>query len=481
MAAADPIQSLKNEAVCAVCLEFFHDPVTLDCGHNYCRSCIRRFWDKRDGEPCCPQCRQTFPRHDLRANRQLANIVQGLKRLKAGPGRGAASNKCALHRQELKLFCKDNMRPLCRLCALSRQRGILSVEEAWNTYQKVLEKTLRTLRREKKKQEEYELKENWKLKELEEEAEALDLHVGREFGKLHDFLLQEEKRVKTKLEEERRRNAAKLEANLTAIRRGRETLEEIIEDIETSLKQEATELLKGLKELLERSKVSLLPPAKVQVSLPLGEFRGPLQYRAWKEMIHVVDPAPTSLTLDPDTAHPFLALSKDLSSVKHGTQKQDVPELPARFDCSPCVLALEGFARGRHYWEVEVGEKTEWDVGVTRRSARRKGNVRPSPEDGYWALLLRGGDRYWASTTLWTPLALKVKPRKIGVYLDYKRGQLSFYNADDLTHIYTFTDTFAEKLYPYFCLCVCDGGKNAEPLRICKKGVLLFYVNSTLL
>ncbi|NXW87127.1 TRI39 ligase, partial [Alopecoenas beccarii] len=155
------------------------------------------------------------------------------------------------------------------------------------------------------------------------------------------------------------------------------------------------------------------------------------------------------VTLDPDTAHPNLLLSRDLKSVRFvPSRPRRLPDTPRRFTAYPCVLAAQGFASGRHYWEVEVGDKTHWALGVCKDSVSRKGEPRPVPEPGFWRLRLWDGDKYAATTAPFTPLALRVKPRRVGVFLDYEAGQVAFYNLTDRSHIFTFTDTFTETLWP---------------------------------
>ncbi|XP_066577919.1 E3 ubiquitin-protein ligase TRIM39-like [Amia ocellicauda] len=172
------------------------------------------------------------------------------------------------------------------------------------------------------------------------------------------------------------------------------------------------------------------------------------------------------VTLDPNTAHPYLILSEDGKQVRHGDKRRALPDNPQRFNYIVSVLGKGGFNSGRHYWEVEVGEKTKWDLGVIRESIIRKGMITVSPKKGHWTVALRNGNELMAAACPPVLLPLCLKPQKVGVFVDYEGGQVSFYNVEASSHIYTFTDTFTEKLYPFFCPCNSDGGRNAAPLII---------------
>ncbi|XP_078138227.1 E3 ubiquitin-protein ligase TRIM21-like isoform X6 [Centroberyx gerrardi] len=173
------------------------------------------------------------------------------------------------------------------------------------------------------------------------------------------------------------------------------------------------------------------------------------------------------VTLDPDTAHPSLILSDDGKQVKDGDVKKNLPENPERFSLCTNVLGKQSFSSGRFYYEVQVKGKTKWDLGVARGSINRKGQITLSPEDGYWTVCLRNGNEYEAVAGPRVVLSLKSKPQKVGVFVDYEEGLVSFYDVDAAALIYSFTGcTFTEKLYPYFGPCINDGGKNSAPLII---------------
>ncbi|XP_059827186.1 zinc-binding protein A33-like [Hypanus sabinus] len=154
---------------------------------------------------------------------------------------------------------------------------------------------------------------------------------------------------------------------------------------------------------------------------------------------------PAPLTLDPGSANPYLVLSEDLTAARYSYASQQLPENLERFNFCACVLASEGFASGRHYWEVEVGDQPDWDVGVAAESIDREGWVILTPENGFWTFG-------------------HVQHPRIGVYLDHEEGQVSFYRADDMTHLHTYVDSFSERLFPFF---YPSADSNAKPLKIC--------------
>ncbi len=173
------------------------------------------------------------------------------------------------------------------------------------------------------------------------------------------------------------------------------------------------------------------------------------------------------VTLDPDTAHPDLILSDDGKQVRCGDITQKLPDTPERFDPCVCVLGKEGFSSGRCYFEVQVKGKTEWTLGVARESINRKGWITLSPSNGYWTVCLRNGDEYEACDDASVSLSLRVKPQRVGVFVDYEEGLVSFYDVESSSHIYSFTaQSFTEKLFPFFNPCPNDGGKNSSPLII---------------
>lgn len=122
-------KDLQEELTCPICLEYFEDPVSMECGHNFCRSCLRRSWAPGGGAFPCPECRQPSSRASLRPNRALARLTERTRR---GP-----SGLCSRHWEPLRLFCEDDQLPVCLVCRESQEHqdhSMAPVDEAFERY-----------------------------------------------------------------------------------------------------------------------------------------------------------------------------------------------------------------------------------------------------------------------------------------------------------------------------------------------------------
>ncbi|XP_043533801.1 E3 ubiquitin-protein ligase TRIM69-like [Chiloscyllium plagiosum] len=283
--------------------------------------------------------------------------------------------------------------------------------------------------------------------ELKDRTETIKGRIASEFEALHTFLQEEQDIVLGRLREEEDKLLQEMQENLNKVHAEKSTLETMLVSVQQKLNEEDPVcLLQDIKDLSERLKQGVASCEVVPARrLNVGSFQGPLQYAVWKKMRKRISPVPAPLTLDPRSANPYLVLSEDLTAVKYSYTSQQLPDNLERFDFCACVLASEGFASGKHYWEVEVGGQPDWDVGVAAESIDREGWVILTPENGFWTFG-------------------HVERSRIGVYLDHEEGQVSFYDAEEMTHLHTFVDTFNEKLFPFF---YPSADTNTDPLKIC--------------
>lgn len=177
------------------------------------------------------------------------------------------------------------------------------------------------------------------------------------------------------------------------------------------------------------------------------------------------------MIFDPNTATPCLSVSDDLTSVHAVGHQASVPINPERFDRCVCVLGAEPLGPGTHIWEVEVGGREKWDLGVMAESSSRQGVLKVHPANGYWVLALQEGGRYSASTLPPSELSLKRRPSCVRIILDYQQGELSFYSAADMALIYTFQDSFTERLLPFFAPGLKKRTSGSEAIKVSKAAI----------
>ncbi|XP_078501937.1 E3 ubiquitin-protein ligase TRIM39-like isoform X2 [Lissotriton helveticus] len=488
-------KQLKEEVSCSICLEYFTDPVAADCGHAFCLSCITRYWEGLGTDFPCPECRQSNKNKILRPVRQLGNIVELLKHLHTPSATVQGENLCREHEEKLKLFCEDDQEAICLICRESKDHkthSVLPMQEAAQEYNKILHGHVEQLKKD------LESLQTWAVEESRTVSKGnFKNQVGvirTTFAFLKKFLDKEEQQLLSKLEKEHKENMKNIQKKLSELEKQQSTHRDLITEIQGKCQQQDVELLKDVRIILNRCNnvKAQKPPEDVVVEQTLksiGEHAslqdkllelketfpaelessyitpGASTFPTEREWTYIRSWA-TAVTLDPDTAHPWLILSKDGRSVRLGDKAQDLPDTPQRFIIYPLALGRERLSSGRHYWEVEVGDKTRWTMGVCDEAVNRKGEITLSPEHGFWRVCLSNGE-YKALTdpsTLLTPCA---PLSAVGFFLDYEVGRLSFYNVDDRSLLFTFSGvSFPSTLRPYFYPGDNDERRNAGELRI---------------
>ncbi|XP_068584516.1 E3 ubiquitin-protein ligase TRIM21-like [Cebidichthys violaceus] len=382
---------------------------------------------------------------------------------------------CTEHDKLLELFCKTDQMCVCRLCPYSdhKNHDVVPLKEEYEGKKSKLGKTEAEIQQMIQKRQ-------LKIQEIKHSVELSEEDAGREIS--------DGVQVFTALKESVERRMNEL---LDTINEKQRKTEKQAEGFIKELEQEISELKKRGTEVeqLSRSEdhlhllqsfrtLNTAPPTKdwtgVRFSPP--SYEGTV-VRAVNQLEETLSRQMTvfkaelkrvqHLTLDPNTAHPYLILSDDGKQVKLGDVKKNLPDNPERFDICAGVLAKQSFSSGRFYYEVQVKGKTEWDLGVVRESITRKGFITWTPQKGYWTIWLRNENEYKAWADPPVCLSLKSWPEKVGVFVDYEEGLVSFHDVDAAALIYSFTGCcFTEKIYPFFGPGLDYGGKNSTPLII---------------
>ncbi|KAI1902416.1 hypothetical protein AGOR_G00044540 [Albula goreensis] len=462
----------EEELCCSVCCDIFKEPVVLKCSHSFCRTCLQQCWEEKSSREC-PICRRKSSVGDPPVSLVLKNIVEAyLKQKGESEAEQKSEVRCSLHGEKLLLFCQDDQEPLCVVCQTSKKHKnhqICPAEEAALDLKEELKTALSPMKEKLERFTKVQQECEKTAEHIRSQAQHTERQVKAEFEKLHQFLRDEEEARLAVLRKEENEKSWLMKEWIEYITRQVSTLSDKITAIEKAMHTEDISFLKTYSDIKERAQCTLQDPELLSgVLIDVAKHLGNLKYRVWKKMLETVQYTP--VTLDPNTAYCDLSLSNDLSSVRDtDTEDHQLPANPQRFDTCVSVLGSEGFISGKHSWEVEVGNKLSWTVGVVNESIRRKGSISYSPEGGFWVLMLKKGEKYRAGGV--TDLRLEKKPQRIRVQLDYDRGEVSFNNPTDMSHIHTFKHTFTERVFPFFSPGSNADGSNPGALQVCPEKV----------
>ncbi|KAM7329133.1 hypothetical protein ACRRTK_010746 [Alexandromys fortis] len=445
---------VKEEVTCPICLELLKDPVSADCDHIFCRACITLNYESRkgkEGEGICPVCRVSYLFGNLRPNRHVANIVERLKEFKSSPEEEQKVNVCAKHGEKLQLFCEKDMMAICWLCERSQEhRGHQTalIEEVANKYKN----------------------------QIQSEVENVEM----ELKGLREFLDSEEKNEVEKLMKEKEDILDILEDSQNELVKQRESVRNLISDLEHRLQCSTMEMLQGVNHVLTRSQNLRLKQPKMVPSKQRKIFRAP----DLKGMLQVFQVHMTLHQLNKKN----IVINVDKRQIQHRSGYRRNLQVSEFSDFG--VLGFPALRSGKHYWEVDVSRCDAWLLGIhdgrcaepklpsmNQQSVKAKYNsdvnqhVNYQPKCGYWVIGMRNRSVYNAfeecsvthnaSVLLLSPTH---PPTRVGIFLDREACTLSFYDVSNHgALIYRFYEpNFPNVVFPYFNPMTCS-----EPLTVC--------------
>ncbi|XP_056443438.1 E3 ubiquitin-protein ligase TRIM39-like [Gadus chalcogrammus] len=517
---------------CPICLDVFSSPVSTPCGHNFCRTCITKFWDEQVKYKC-PVCNKIFDiRPDLQVNTLLSELatpfrksLQAKKQRCVEPGevpcdvcigtqlkavksclvcftsycqthlephqRVAGLKKhrlvepmdrledrmCKKHDRLLELFCKTEQVFVCQFCTEGDHRShpVVPLKEEYEVkvgqlgkieaeVQQMIHNRIRIIQG---------IKDTVELSKKDCDREIADgllvfTTLKRCIGKCQDDF---HRAVKEKLNstEKRAEDLIKeLEQEINDLTNRSSEVKQLSHNEDPLHFLQALRSLKDPPPTRDWTTVEVRPPSYVGTlrrSLDKLEETLNMEMKKLRDAeLKRVQQYEVDVTLDPDTAYPKLIMSEDGKQVHYGGVRKKLLTNPKRFTRYTCVLTRQSFSSGRFYFEVQVKDKTEWCLGVARESIDRKGCIIFNPKTGYWTL-------YFKKDTLLFGEDPDIRPRaelqKVGVFVDYDEGLVSFYDVEARVHIYSATGcTFSEPLYPLLCPCDHEFDRNSAPLII---------------
>ncbi|XP_057682269.1 E3 ubiquitin-protein ligase TRIM65 [Corythoichthys intestinalis] len=495
------MDSRDSDLICSICLDTFHIPVTIPCGHSYCQKCITSHWDitcKSDIGPCCPFCNTKF------ASRPILNRNVSLSRLtEAAISNTGASRKdcggeeggpilCEHHHKPLVYYCKRDKMSVCYECAIldckNHEKDLLETEKK---NQKLLlenknEEVTKLI--EETKQSINKLTEN--ITQAKETMQQTSTRVTAKFSNLIKILAERQEATERFMEQEKEAAVAEATARLADLEDNARKLKasqariatlhnlsdaELIKEsmlvevprlkkIPSDVTPHLQDRLNAITEVMTRISKLVVEDLERAVCTVLGQdSEGSPQE---KRPILAVVPSPAApchpdgregisayrccLTFDPNSANGNLVLSRENQRAEHLTSGLlPVADHESRFDYTWQVLCSQGFQQGQHYWELEVSKPWAY-LGVTYAGIPRKEKGRRcilGMNELSWSLQLDEKQlNAWHNGRKET-LAGSSRHGRIGVLLDYEAGTLTFY-GDGHVRLHAFHCAFAQELFP---------------------------------
>ncbi|XP_063789090.1 E3 ubiquitin/ISG15 ligase TRIM25-like [Pseudophryne corroboree] len=504
---------LREELSCSICLSLYTDPVSLRCGHNFCRDCIVKVLDTQEkaGGYSCPECRAEYQeRPVLEKNRKLSNIAKhflltplhleepgvscmycpqapvpavktclqcetalcedhlrihnrSLDHVLIEPTSSLENRKCPTHKKLLEYHCCEDAASICVSCFVTgphKGHQVLSLDEAVRVKKKILREHLEKL--------------TSRTGDMEKRVQSLQDHRRKVQEKVADAT----ERV-TDLFLDLRKQLQDLETQvLNEISRQEEEISLGISDLIQQLETQKGELSRVMGHIEELCNMADPLTVLQDEESDLGDFENSAKvdltqggdekdydeglvtvilHTALSELSagakgRFCVPEATDLSLDIDTATNNVIVSGDLKFASWSQAQQGREEKPERFMSFCQVLSKTTFSKGQHYWEVEASNSAYWMVGVACASIDRKGeSSKVGNNTKSWCLNRVDNRHLMMHNSVSTTLYPESPVCRLGIYLDYEAGRLSFYQlCDSIRHLHTFSATFTEPLHAAF-------------------------------
>nr|XP_002724073.2 tripartite motif-containing protein 43-like [Oryctolagus cuniculus] len=424
---------LQKELSCFICLNFMMDPVTISCGHSFCRPCVCLTWEEAQIPARCPVCREPSRREDFKTNIHLKNLVSIARQASLQQFFDSEEGMCGTHKKMKKIFCEENQSLLCVHCSDSPEHEAhrhRSISVAAEDYREELVKKMRLLWEK--------IQEN--KKNLNEESRIItqwmwyvSLHkqiIRASYKMLHPVPHEDERRHTQTLIKERNKIFQQLKKSKAKMILKKKQLRKMCKELMKMYHQPDGELLQDLGDMLTRCESLQQPvPQPVNPELKAQPVTG---------LIDRLRHFQVEISFDNEITN-YVMLLGHVRRLMFGQDNQDTS--PHSDDISDYFAAWgdQNFTSGKHYWELEVNDSWDWALGVCKDSSIRKKGTLIGSEDIFLLLCMKEDNHYRILTTSpMFPHYVEKPMSRVGVFLDFENGSVSFVNVAKSSFIWRY-------------------------------------------
>ncbi|XP_068169562.1 E3 ubiquitin-protein ligase TRIM39-like [Antennarius striatus] len=378
------------------------------------------------------------------------------------------------HNRAVELFCRTDQMCVCMFCAVlgHKSHDVVPLKDEYTEKRANLEKTeteIQTMIQERQLKI-LEFKSCVGYSKNNADRELTD--GARFFNTLMESIKGHDTEFINKIKEKQRQTENWAEHSIQELEQEISELQKRSSEVEQLLKSEDQfqfidrfSLMSDAPPAKDWSVISTSPPSYIDcvraAAQKTSETVTEQIKQAYQDELKNVRQYAVDVTLDHNTADSYIKLSDDGKQANYcftGNYRRSGILLGS-------VKAQQSFSSGRFYYEVQVEKKNDWGLGVIRKSTNTYNKY---AKDGYWMICFDAGREYRPTGTFPVYLDPKSQHKKVGVFVDYEEGLVSFYDAEDANLIYSFTGCeFNEDIFPIFCPAVDLDTSDNWPLIIC--------------
>ncbi|XP_004019806.2 tripartite motif-containing protein 64-like [Ovis aries] len=443
---SDTLQVFQRELTCSICMNCFLDPVTIDCGHSFCRPCLSLCWEEGQTPRSCPECRGLSEKPDFKTNIALKRLASLARQARADHNHSSEEQICVTHQEAKGLFCEADQTLLCGPCSERPEHAAHSHSPIPRAAEESREKLLKRMSSLWKMREEIQSSLNQEAKTTQSFEDYVALRkvmIKLEYQRMLLLLREEEQLHLEALEREAKEICEQLKESVFRMSQYRESLKDMYRELTEMCHKPDVELLQVRKEGAARTHLAQIQkPQPMNPELPSWPVSGFLHMLNNFRVNNVL-----SLMM---TAHHAIL---DDASVLFVDDHPGASRQPQGEACT-VSWGAQAFTSGRHYWELDVAQSSTWVLGVCKSIFTSDTSISVGAEEAFFLCSTKVNSQYILSTTS-PPLVHFVKRPlgKIGVFLDYDNGTVSFYDVFRSSLIYTsLSSAFASPMIPFLCL-----------------------------